>query len=73
MPKYQAHAPFINHFASCQMCTESIHMRVQLGAEAAQWCDTLLQNRRGHPTSEYSREHGCVVLLLCIGVGMSIC
>jgi hypothetical protein len=37
VPKTQAHAPFVNHWAACQMCTESIPMRIADGGADNSW------------------------------------
>jgi hypothetical protein len=38
VPKEQSHAPFVNHWAACQMCTESIPPRVADGGADNKWC-----------------------------------
>ncbi len=37
VPATQAHAPFVNHWAACQMCTESIPMMVEDGGVDNEW------------------------------------
>jgi hypothetical protein len=41
VPKTQAHAPFVNHWAACQMCTESIPMMVEDGGADNEWCANM--------------------------------
>ena len=48
VPQTQAHAPFVNHWAACQMCTESIPMMVEDGGADNEWSnhcrDTWMDN-----------------------------
>lgn len=59
---YQAHTPFVNHYAACQMCTATNPMKYEGGEKAVEWSkhchNSFMENYR-------FTNHSLAVILGC--------